>query len=65
MKGVVSVPHGWGHDRAGVLLDNARKVAGVSLNDITDETMIDAITGMPVLNGIPVVVEAVALEAVG
>ncbi len=67
MVGVVSVPHGWGHDREGVQLDNARKVAGVSLNDITDETMIDAITGMPVLNGMAVRVEAVevALEAVG
>ncbi|WP_410209339.1 molybdopterin-dependent oxidoreductase [Aquirhabdus sp.] len=60
MAGVVSVPHGWGHDRKGVRLDTARKVSGVSLNDITDDQFIDAITGMSVLNGMAVVVEAVS-----
>ncbi|HEX6590628.1 MAG TPA: molybdopterin oxidoreductase family protein [Moraxellaceae bacterium] len=61
MPGVVSVPHGWGHARDGVRLETARQVAGVSLNDITDEQHIDALTGMPVLNGFPVQVTAVAL----
>lgn len=59
MPGVISVPHGWGHDREGVRLEIARKVAGVSLNDITDERHIDALTAMPVLNGVPVTVVAV------
>ncbi|MDF3030794.1 MAG: molybdopterin oxidoreductase family protein [Moraxellaceae bacterium] len=59
MPGVISVPHGWGHGRAGVQLGTARKVAGVSLNDITDEQYIDALTGMPVLNGVPVTLSAV------
>ncbi|MDQ8038429.1 MAG: molybdopterin oxidoreductase family protein [Pedobacter sp.] len=59
MPGVISVPHGFGHDREGVRLEIARKVAGVSLNDITDERHIDAITAMPVLNGVPVTVTAV------
>jgi anaerobic selenocysteine-containing dehydrogenase len=59
MPGVVSVPHGWGHDREGVQLDNARKVAGVSVNDITDEQFIDTLTGMPVLNGVPVTLSPV------
>jgi anaerobic selenocysteine-containing dehydrogenase len=59
MPGVISVPHGWGHDREGVRLEVARKVAGVSINDITDERHVDAITAMPVLNGVPVTVVAV------
>ena len=62
MPGVISVPHGWGHDREGVRLEIARKVAGVSINDITDERHIDAITAMPVLNGVPVTVVAVDAE---
>lgn len=63
MPGVVSVPHGWGHGREGVQLGVARKVAGVSVNDITDEQHIDALTGMPVLNGVPVAVSAVVQQA--
>jgi anaerobic selenocysteine-containing dehydrogenase len=59
MPGVVSVPHGFGHGRPGVQLTTARKYAeGVSLNDITDELFIDALTGMPVLNGVPITVAA-------
>ena len=63
MPGVVSIPHGFGHGRAGVRLVNAQKAAGVSLNDITDEQFIDALTGMPVLNGVPVSIEAVGAAA--
>lgn len=60
MPGVVSVPHGFGHGRRGVKMSTAVDEApGVSLNDITDETFIDALTGMPVLNGVPVTVAAV------
>lgn len=59
MPGVVSVPHGWGHGRQGVQLQVAGRVAGVSVNDITDEQHLDALTGMPVLNGVPVAVSAV------
>lgn len=63
MPGVISVPHGWGHGRPGVQLGVARKVAGVSLNDITDEQHLDALTGLPVLNGVPVTVSAVTVPA--
>lgn len=63
MPGVVSVPHGWGHGRAGVRLGVAGKVAGVSVNDITDEQHLDSLTGMPVLNGVPVAVSAVVAAA--
>lgn len=56
MPGVVSIPHGWGHHRQGIRLEVAASHAGVSLNDITDDKMVDAITGMAVLNGIPVTI---------
>lgn len=52
--GVVSVPHGWGHDREGLQLSVAREHAGVSCNDITDERWLDALSGNAALNGLPV-----------
>lgn len=64
MPGVVSVPHGFGHGRAGVKMATASKKApGVSVNDITDEMFIDELTGMPVLNGVPVTVAPVVTAA--
>ena len=54
MAGVVSLPHGWGHDRPGVQLQTARQHAGVSINDLTDESCVDALSGTAVLSGIPV-----------
>lgn len=61
MPGVVCVPHGFGHGREGVQLHVARREApGVSLNDITDEQVVDAITGTAVLNGVPVNVAPIA-----
>jgi hypothetical protein len=63
MPGVVSVPHGFGHDREGVQLDVARRHPGASLNDITDETLLDELTGTSVLNGIPVALEPAASPA--
>lgn len=45
MPGVVSIPHGWGHDRPGVQLGVARQHAGVSVNDLTDEMSVDALSG--------------------
>jgi anaerobic selenocysteine-containing dehydrogenase len=58
--GVVSLPHGWGHDRDGVRLAVASRHAGVSLNDLVDDQRLDALTGTAVLNGTPVEVEATA-----
>ena len=60
--GVVSVPHGWGHGRAGVRLSVASAHAGVSVNDITDTARVDALTGNASFNGVPVDVVAAALE---
>ncbi|EYF03616.1 molybdopterin oxidoreductase family protein [Chondromyces apiculatus] len=60
MPGVISIPHGWGHDRAGIRLGVASRHAGVSVNDLTDEHALDALTGNAALNGVPVQVEAAA-----
>ncbi|MFO0593536.1 MAG: molybdopterin-dependent oxidoreductase [Polyangiaceae bacterium] len=45
MPGVVSLPHGWGHDRPGVQLRVATAHPGASLNDLTDELRVDALSG--------------------
>jgi anaerobic selenocysteine-containing dehydrogenase len=60
MPGVVSLPHGWGHDREGIRLGVASRHAGVSINDLVDDRLLDALTGTAVLNGTPVEVEATA-----
>jgi anaerobic selenocysteine-containing dehydrogenase len=52
--GVVSLPHGWGHGGPGVQLEVAGRHAGVNSNVLTDETVVDAVSGNAVLNGIPV-----------
>lgn len=54
MPGVVSIPHGWGHHRPGMQLRIASEHAGVSVNDLTDETFIDTLCGNSALNGVPV-----------
>jgi anaerobic selenocysteine-containing dehydrogenase len=57
MEGVVSLPHGWGHARAGVQLRTATRHPGVSANDVTDHLAVDALSGNAALNGVPVTVE--------
>jgi anaerobic selenocysteine-containing dehydrogenase len=57
MRGVVSLPHGWGHQRDGVRLGVAGSVAGASANDVTSEGFIDVLTGTAALSGIAVEVE--------
>ena len=54
MPGVVSLPHGWGHDLPGVRTEVARANAGVNTNVLTDEDLMDPLSGNAVLNGIPV-----------
>ncbi len=56
MPGVVSIPHGWGHDRPGINLETAQQHAGQSINDLTDEQNIDALCGTAAFNGTPVAV---------
>lgn len=59
MPGVVSLPHGWGHHRPGTRTRVAGRSPGASLNDLTDETRVDAVSGNAVLNGVPVQVRPV------
>ena len=59
-RGVISIPHGFGHKRPGVGWQLAAEKAGVSVNDITDPSVVDAITGNAAFNAVPVRVEAIA-----
>ncbi|HEY7785341.1 MAG TPA: molybdopterin-dependent oxidoreductase [Pyrinomonadaceae bacterium] len=58
MPGVVSIPHGWGHDRPGVELQVAQQHTGESINDLTDNLSIDDLCGTAAFNGTWVAVEA-------
>lgn len=58
MPGVVSIPHGWGHERAGNHLSVAQQHAGASINDLTDPLAIDALCGTAAFSATPVRVEA-------
>ena len=64
MRGVVSLPHGYGHQQDGVRLANATKVAGVSINDLTDPERLD-VSGNAVLSGVPVTVGPVGPASAG
>jgi anaerobic selenocysteine-containing dehydrogenase len=58
MRGVVSLPHGYGHRREGVRLEQAVDLPGVSINDLTDPERLD-VSGNAALNGVPVQVSAI------
>ncbi|MDQ1567041.1 MAG: hypothetical protein QOF96_1921, partial [Actinomycetota bacterium] len=60
--GVVSIPHGWGHDRPGTRMAVAGRHAGVNSNLLAEEDRFDPLSGTAVLNGIPVTVRAVEAE---
>jgi anaerobic selenocysteine-containing dehydrogenase len=57
MPGVVSIPHGWGHDVAGTRLSVAREHAGVNCNLLTGTAEVEPLSGNAILNGVPVEVE--------
>jgi anaerobic selenocysteine-containing dehydrogenase len=52
--GVVSLPHGWGHDEPGTRLRVASEKAGVNSNVLSDDRAMDPLSGTSALNGIPV-----------
>lgn len=58
--GVVSLPHGWGHDLPGARLRVAAEHAGVNSNTLSDDEAFDPLSGTSVLNGIPVSVGPVS-----
>jgi anaerobic selenocysteine-containing dehydrogenase len=57
--GVVSLPHGWGHDKAGTRLSVAREHAGVNVNVLAPPLRLDVPSGNAAVNGIPVEVVAI------
>jgi anaerobic selenocysteine-containing dehydrogenase len=63
--GVVSIPHGWGHDRAGARLGVAGRHAGVNSNVLAEDDRFDPLSGTAVLNGIPVTVRPGGLRVGG
>jgi anaerobic selenocysteine-containing dehydrogenase len=56
-RGVVSIPHGYGHKRDGVKLDTAKNHAGISLNDLTDDRVLDELTGNAAFSNVRVKLE--------
>ncbi len=57
MPGVVSLPHGWGHDRDGVQLSVARGNPGVNVNVLSDQRALGALSGNAAFNGVEVTLE--------
>lgn len=55
-RGVLSLPHGWGHDRDGTGQTLAAGRPGVNANQLNDGALLDVLSGTVVLNGLPVVV---------
>ena len=62
MPGVVSIPHGWGHDRSGIQLSVAGAHPGASINDVISDREVDTLSGVSVLNGQRVSVSPVRSE---
>jgi anaerobic selenocysteine-containing dehydrogenase len=68
MPGVVSLPHGWGHDQPGTQLEVAAANPGANLNALMDENRRDPLSGNAVLSGMevqmtPVVARVLASQA--
>lgn len=58
MPGVVSLPHGWGHDLPGARLALAAERPGVNMNELLDDGARDPLSGNAVLSGVPVTLSA-------
>lgn len=59
-RGVVSLPHGWGHAAAAPWQKVAGSHPGVSANDWTDDQDVEMVVGQSILNGVPVRLSALA-----
>ncbi len=59
MPGVVSLPHGWGHDQPGTRMAVAAERPGANLNALLDETLRDPLSGNAVLSGVPITMQPV------
>ncbi|CAN7701830.1 molybdopterin-dependent oxidoreductase [Pseudoduganella sp. LjRoot289] len=54
MPGVVSLPHGWGHNLPGTQMGVAAERPGVNLNVLLDENLRDPLSGNAVLSGVAI-----------
>jgi anaerobic selenocysteine-containing dehydrogenase len=52
--GVVSLPHGWGHEECAPWQSTAGARPGVSTNDWTDDQAVESFVGQSILNGVRV-----------
>ena len=60
MPGVVSLPHGWGHDLPGAQLRLAAERPGANLNALLDDQLRDPLSGNAVLGGVAITMSALA-----
>ena len=58
MPGVISLPHGWGHDLPGTRLRVAAERPGANLNALLDDQQRDPLSGNAVLGGVAVTAHA-------
>ncbi len=58
MPGVVSLPHGWGHDLPGARLHLAAQRPGANLNALLDDQLRDPLSGNAVLGGVAITMQA-------
>ena len=63
LRGVVCLPHGWGHDRPGSRLRVAAEHAGANVNCLISARDVDPLSGNAILNAIPVTVMPALLGA--
>lgn len=64
MPGVVSLPHGWGHDLEGARMGLAARNPGVNVNALIPEGARDPLSGNSVLNGVTISLKAAVLPIV-
>jgi anaerobic selenocysteine-containing dehydrogenase len=57
--GVVSLPHGWGHDQPGTRMAIAGARPGANINAILDEQHRDPLSGNAVLSGVPITMQRI------
>jgi anaerobic selenocysteine-containing dehydrogenase len=57
MPGVVSLPHGWGHDQPGSRMGGAGARPGANINALLDESLRDPLSGNAVLGGVPITMQ--------
>lgn len=63
--GVVCLPHGWGYGEAGIEMNAAKNKPGVNSNSLTDDAVLDELSGNCALNAIPVTVTAAVVATAG